>query len=450
MNRRNRFFLLIIGFLLVINNLIAQGQFATSPPMGWNSYDCFGASVTEQEIKINADMMAVHLKDYGWEYIVVDYCWFIPYTGAMNNPAQNAEFKPPMTMDQYGRLFPAIDKFPSAAGGKGFKPLADYVHSKGLKFGIHVMRGIPREAVAANTPVFGTTYHAKDIYNPNSTCTWLNSMYGVDCNRKGAQDYYNSIINLYAEWEVDYIKVDDISKPYSSLEIEAIHSAINKCGRKIVLSLSPGATPLNQAGHVRENADLWRISDDFWDDWGALKKQFELCNSWSKYSGNGHWPDADMLPLGRLNRRGPNRGLERMTNFTREEQKTMMSLWCIFRSPLMIGADLALLDNLTKSLLTNREVLNVNQKSLNNHQLSMVGDNVVWIADIPDSPNKYLAFFNLGDKENVVNINLKEAGIVAECQIRDLWAGKDIGLFNQSFAPRIPAHGSGLFMVSTK
>lgn len=442
--------LLILGLLLSFRILNAQNKLAQTPPMGWNSYDCYGASVTEQEVKANADMMAVHLKDYGWEYIVIDYCWFYPYSGAMSDPPQDKDFKPALAMDQYGRLLPAIDKFPSAAGGEGFKPLADYVHSKGLKFGIHVMRGIPRQAVAENTLVSGTSYHAKDVYNPKSTCGWLNSMYGIDCSRNGAREYYNSIINLYAGWGVDYIKVDDISKPYSSLEIEAIHNAISRCGRDIILSLSPGATPIQQAGHVAENANLWRISDDYWDDWKALKQQFELCNSWSKFTGSGHWADADMLPLGRLNRRGPHQGVERMTNFTREEQKTMMTLWCIFRSPLMIGADLMVLDNLTKSLLSNREVLEVNQNSLNNHQLSKVDDNIIWIADIPGTQNKYLALFNLGEKTTAIEVKLKDLGFVSECQIRNLWTGSDTGTSKESFSFPVPAHGSELFRVSIK
>jgi alpha-galactosidase len=429
-------------------NAYSPTSLAETPPMGWNSFDCYGASVNEMEIKANADMMAAHLKDYGWEYIVVDYCWFYPYSGAMNNPPQNADYKPTLAMDEYGRLLPAVDKFPSAAGGKGFKPLADYVHSKGLKFGIHVMRGIPRQAVANNAPVYGTTHKAGDVADQNSVCRWLNSMYGVDCTKDGAQDYYNSIINLYAEWGVDYIKVDDISNPYSSREIEAIRTAIDKCGRNIVLSLSPGATPLDKADHVKKLANLWRISNDFWDDWGAMKEQFELCNSWSPHIGSGHWPDADMLPLGRLNRRGPGQGGERQTNFTREEQKTMMSLWCIFRSPLMIGADLMVLDNMTKSLLSNKEVLDVNQNSLNNHQLFRNGNKIAWIADVPGTQNKYIALFNIGEEELFIDVNLEEIGINADIQVRDLWNEKNLGNCKSLFTQKISPHGSGLFKIS--
>ncbi|MGQ9620817.1 MAG: glycoside hydrolase family 27 protein, partial [Bacteroidales bacterium] len=243
---------IITGFLLSVS-VYAQQNAAQRPPMGWNSFDCYGASVNEAEVRANADMMAAHLKDYRWEYIVVDYCWFFPYTGAMGDPAQDKNFKPSFNLDKYGRLHPAVDKFPSSAGGKGFKPLADYVHSKRLKFGIHVMRGIPRQAVAINHLVKGTGFRAKDICDQNSICRWLNAMYGVDMNKAGYQEYYNSLLELFALCGVDYIKVDDIANPYRVPEIEAIRKAIDKCGREIVLSLSPGETPLQTDAIIEIN-----------------------------------------------------------------------------------------------------------------------------------------------------------------------------------------------------
>jgi hypothetical protein len=156
--------LLLIFTMTICFSLPAQDiHVAQTPPMGWNSYNCYGATVNEAEVKANADMMAIHLMDYGWEYVVIDYCWFYPNVGALNNPPQSKDFEPKLAMDKYGRLLPALDRFPSAANGKGFKPLADYVHSKGLKFGIHQMRGIPRQAVAWKTPVLGTDANASDI-----------------------------------------------------------------------------------------------------------------------------------------------------------------------------------------------------------------------------------------------------------------------------------------------
>ena len=427
--------------------LCSQACAQKTPPMGWNSFSCYGASVTEQEVKANADMMAAHLREYGWQYIVVDFCWFYPHSGAMGTPSQNSEYHPPLTMDEFGRLLPAVDKFPSAAGGNGFKPLADYVHGKGLKFGIHVMRGIPRQAYARNTPILGTNRTAGEIGNPASICSWLDLMYGVDCTREGAQQYYTSLVDLYAAWGVDYLKVDDISMPYRALEIEAVRQAIVQCGREIVLSLSPGPTPPEQAGHVVRYANLWRISADFWDYWDALKRQFEQCNIWSRHQTREHWPDADLLPIGRLNRRGPNQGLERESNFTEPEKRTLLTLWCIFRSPLMVGGDLTCLTTENKRLLTNKEVLEVNQNSLNNRQLFRTERHVAWSANAPGSKDVYLALFNIGESEDQIAVKLDELGLREECRAKDLWEGKETDPFSGIFTQRIVPHGAGLYRL---
>ncbi len=456
-----RFVFVIISFLSFIsfscseikpvNQLHkASSVIAGTPPMGWNSYNCYGAAVTEQELKDNAHMMSVHLKEYGWQYVVVDYCWFYPFPGAMNNPPQTRDFKPGLTMDGNGRLMPSPERFPSALNNAGFRPLADYIHGLGLKFGIHVMRGIPREAVEKKLPVAGSSVTANMIANTSDTCKWLNSMYGVDMSKEGSQAYYNSLFELYASWGVDYVKVDDIATPYHAAEIEAVRKAIDNCGRPMVLSLSPGDDmPAEQADHVRKYANMWRISADFWDQWEKLKNQFELCNKWSSFSGPGHWPDADMLTLGRLNRRGPNPGMERMTNFTEDEQKTMLTLWCIFRSPLMIGGDLIVLDNLTKTLLSNREVLEVNQNSANNHQLFRDEDRIAWVADIPGSRDKYIALFYTGDvPTSLIKLNLADIGFNGPCKFRNLWTHKEEGTFSTVFSTTLAAHAAGLFRVT--
>jgi hypothetical protein len=450
---------LIIGLIVFGPNWI-KGQsdlkefhkWAQTPPMGWNSYDCFGAAVNEAEIKGNADIMAAHLKDAGWEYIVIDYCWYYPHVAALNNPPQTPDLKPSLPLDEFGRLLPAADRFPSSKEGAGFKAIGDYIHELGLKFGIHVMRGIPREAVVKKMPIKGTEYTADQIANTNSTCRWLNLMYGVDMNKPGAQEYYNSIFELYASWGVDYVKVDDISTPYYPDEIEAIRKAIDNCGRKIVLSLSPGdETPGEKANHVKQNANLWRISSDFWDAWPQLKEQFELLHTWEDYIAPGHWPDADMIPIGLLNRRGPGYGIERRSGFTPTEQFTLMTLWSIARSPLMYGGDLMMMRPIELRLLSNKEVLQVNQASLNNHQLFRDGNKVAWVADVPDSDDRYLAIFNLGnDGKTSVEVKLEDLGIIEQVSIRDLWKQEVIGSFRNEFAIEIEPHGSGLYRITPK
>ena len=360
-------------------------QWAKRPPMGWNSWDSFGTTLTETQAKAQADYLAANLKPHGWEYLVVDIQWYEP--GAEGHSYREGA---PLTMDGFGRLLPAPNKFPGSVNGAGFKPLADYVHSLGLKFGIHLMRGIPRNAVKANLPIHGTDLHAQDIANTASICPWNPDMFGVDMAKPGAQAYYDSVFALIASWGVDYVKVDDISRPYhqNEKEIEAIRTAIDRTGRPIVLSLSPGETALSGADHVAKHANLWRISDDFWDTWTSLQDQFARLNNWNSHRRPGAWPDADMLPLGVLELG------QRSTRFTRDEQFTVMSLWSIARSPLMHGGDMTKTDDFTLSLLTNDEVLAVNQNSTNNRQLFSHGEFVAWVADVPGSPDKYLAVFN--------------------------------------------------------
>ena len=245
---------------------------AQFPPMGWNSWDCYGAAVTEDIVRKNADYMAAHLKPFGWEYVVVDIQWYQP-------TAVNHEYEPfaDVVMDDYGRLLPAVNRFPSAADGAGFKPLADYVHSLGLKFGIHIMRGMPRMAAHRRLPIEGSEYFCHQAANPNSVCAWNPDMYGLHCDRPEAAAYYRSIFRLYASWGVDFVKCDDIAReyPHCQREIELISEAYRGCGRDIVLSLSPGPAPVDRAEHLKTYANMWRITDDFWDNWQLLKPMFE-------------------------------------------------------------------------------------------------------------------------------------------------------------------------------
>ena len=347
-------------------------------------------------------------------------------------------------MDEFGRFLPAVKKFSSAADDNGFKPLADYIHSKGLKFGIHLMRGIPVEAVKKNLPIKDSKYKAEDIYSDKLQCGWLHDMYTIDTLKAGAQDYYNSIFNLYASWGVDYVKVDDLSRPYHHGEITMIRKAIDQCGRPMVFSTSPGATPLEKAGHVMNHANLWRICDDFWDNWEILKPQFQRCANWAPFIGEGHWPDADMLPLGHIALRAE-RGVDRMTGFTRPEQYTLMNLWCMFRSPLMFGGDLPTNDEFTLSLLSNDEVLAVNQNSASNKQLKNNNGLIVWSADVPDSDDKYVAFFNTNDSiPSEISVSLTELGVSGNYSVKDLWSKEEKGTISESYSVKLEPHASEL------
>jgi alpha-galactosidase len=408
---------------------------APTPPMGWNSWDCFGTMVTEAQTLEQADVMAKRLKRFGWKLVTVDIQWYEPNSKGFDyRPGAKLE------MDGYGRLLPAPNKFPSAAKG-GFKSLADAVHRKGLTFGIHMMRGIPRQAVDANLPVLGTPYRAADIADKSSTCPWNPDMYGVDMAKPGAQAYYDSVFAQAAKWGIDFVKVDDLSRPYHRAEVEAIRRAIDKTGRRIVFSTSPGETPLSAGTHVQDHANMWRVSDDFWDNWGALVEQFKRLHDWTPHRKVGAYPDADMLPLGVV-------GFGRRTNFKPEEQKTLMTLWSIARSPLIYGGDLTKLDDWTLGLITNPEVLAVDQKSLNNRQLFRRDDGqIAWVADVPRSKDRYLAVFNLGGSNASVPVSFAEVGFSGPVRVRDLWDRKDLGAVSD-FAPTIPSHGAGLYRLS--
>jgi len=365
-------------------------EWALTPPMGWNSWDCYGANVVESEVKANADYMAENLKQYGWEYIVVDIRWFVENQTTGNYNTAN----PIYDLDEYGRYLPAVNRFPSASNGAGFKPLADYIHSKGLKFGIHILRGIPVQAVKNRLPIKGTSgITAADIYSTDMQCTWLQDNYTIDANKPGAQEYYNSIFELYASWGVDFIKIDDLSEPYHQDEIELIRKAIDNTGRPIALSMSPGATPIDKAEHAQNHANMWRMVNDLWDNWSQLNNEFLICNLWAPYVIPGAYPDADMLPLGHLDLRGNNR----QTNFTKDEQYTLMSLFSIFKSPLMFGGNLPDNDSFTNSLITNEEVLYMHKNTINNRQLFNENGTVAWTADDTLSNDKYLALFYTGD-----------------------------------------------------
>lgn len=452
---------LIIAAILLGLNISAQDirQLAPTPPMGWNSWDCYGMDVTEDQIKATADYIAENLKQYGWEYVVLDMGW--NYGDGLNTNNFRAT-NPPQCIDAYGRLVPNIRKFPSAANGQGLKALADYIHSKGLKLGIHIMRGIPWQAVEQNMPIRDTNYRAKDIATEADACRWFHGLVTVDTSKPGANEYYNSIIEMYAEWGVDYIKADDMLKdPYHSGEIEAVSTAIKKVGRPIVLSLSAGPLPVDKIDHLRKNANLWRISGDMWDDWSFIEKTFEYCRTWQDFIASGHWPDCDMLALGKLRINGTDGALANMINlskeetlneysrFTDDEKYTHFTLWSIFRSPLMIGGDLLQLDQITSQILTNKDVLAVNQSSTNNREFRETEHEIIWVADDPVSGGKYIAFFNLNDDKKMnVQITWEELGITGKYTVRDLWKKENTGKYNESFSAEINAHGCGLYKVS--
>ena len=438
--------------------------------MGWNSWDSYGTTITEADVRTNAKWIAENLKPYGWQYVVVDMEWF-----AINPKASGNSKTPQLSMDEFGRYTPDVNRFPSSANGAGFKPLADYIHSLGLKFGLHIVRGIPRQAVTNNLSIADSAFHAADAANTSDACPWNSDNWGLDASKPAAQAYYDSIAKLYAGWGADFVKADCIaSRPYKGEEIRMLSTALGKTGRPIVLSLSPGAAPLDKVDEMRQYADMWRISDDVWDMWHSdvpypqgLGDQFPRVAAWASLTQPGRWPDADMLPFGYLGP-APGYGEPRQTKLTHDEQRSFFTLWCMFRSPLMWGGNPTKSDAWTVSLLTNQEVLDVDQHSTGNRmaimqptridigkegeskaaQLTSSANTIVWTARPSKGSGYYVAVFNMGDALQTEHFAWQDLSLPKRKHaVRDLWEHKDLPRAT-SLDVTLPPHGCVLYRVS--
>ncbi len=464
MSHRSVFFAAIIAAVLfAVTQLPAQGQnqVAPTPPLGWNSWDAYGRTIDETDYKANAAVLA-GLRRYGWEYAVIDEGWY------MENPFADKVETRKYVWDGNGILIPAVSRFPSSAGGAGFKPLADWVHGKGLKFGIHIVRGIPRQVVNENLPIAGTSFHAVDAADRSSPCPWDEGNWGVADNAAG-QAYYDSMLKKYAGWGLDFIKVDCISDhPYRPTEIRQIAQAIRNTGRPIVLSLSPGPTAVEHGDEVGEYAQMWRITDDHWDVWTAEHKSgagefpfgvrdaFDRLAKWVPYVKPGNWPDDDMLPWGWLGPH-PGWGEPRQSRETKDEQRTEFTLWAMTRSPLILGANLTRLDEFTRSLITNQTLLFIDQASSFSRPVDAASlgagfENArVWRATINEAGARgyaeYFAFFNLGDAPVTLRTTWNQLGLAGnKHQAEDVFT-ETTGKESKEVSVTLPAHGSTVFEV---
>ncbi|MEV6109931.1 glycoside hydrolase family 27 protein [Streptomyces sp. NPDC051940] len=413
------------------------------PPMGWNSWDCYGTTVTEEEVLANARFLHDHMRAYGWDIVVVDIQWYEPTARAHGyNPDA------PLVLDAHGRQLPAPGRFPSAAGGAGFAPLAARVHAMGLRFGLHVMRGVPRRAVRARLPVAGTEFTADQIADTASVCPWNTDNYGLDHDHPGAQAYYDSQVAQFAAWGVDFVKADDMLFPYHEREIAAYARAIARSGRPIELSLSPGTdVSLARREHLREHAVMWRVCDDLWDRWEDVEAQFARMARWAPGQGEGGWADADMLPLGRIGIRAE-RGEDRISALTRPEQISLLTLWLIARSPLMMGGDLPGTPQETIDLLTNDEALAVLWFGRDGREVLRERDLVLWTARDVAGDARYAAVFSLAGAPRRVSVPLGSVGARPGDRIRELWTRTDVAHDGTVLTADLPAHGAALYGLS--
>ncbi|MGW3132148.1 glycoside hydrolase family 27 protein [Streptomyces sp. NPDC001123] len=413
------------------------------PPMGWNSWDCYGTTVTEEEVLANAGFMREHLLPHGWDTVVVDIQWYEPTARAHGyNPDA------PLVLDGHGRQLPAPNRFPSAAGGAGFGPLTARVHGMGLRFGLHIMRGIPRRAVEARLPVLGTDFTAAEVADTDSVCPWNSDNYGLNHDHPGAQAYYDAQVAQFAAWGVDFVKADDMLFPYHEREIAAYARAIERSGRSIELSLSPGTDmSLARLDHLREHATMWRVCDDLWDRWEDVEAQFARMARWAPWQGERGWADADMLPLGHIGIRAE-RGADRQCALTHPEQVSLLTLWLISRSPLMMGGDLPTSPPETVALLTNDEALDVLLHSTGNQEVLRERDLVLWTARDTDGHTRYAAVFSLADEERRVEVPLGSVGATPRDRVRELWTRTDSAHDGRRLVTVLPAHGAALYRLA--
>jgi hypothetical protein len=432
--------------------LVCGSDLALTPPMGWNSYDAFGDSVKESEVLANAQWLKDHLQPFGWDTVVVDFRWYDSKADGIR--VQNPEG---VTLDQFGRCIPPENRFPSAANGAGFRPLADKVHAMGLKFGIHIMRGIPRRAVEEDLPIHGTTFKAsqaaRQVGDTARECRWNRDMYGVDASTEAGKAWYADIAKQYADWGVDYIKCDDIANlergtnRYPQLEVEALANGLLSSGRSIVLSLSPGPAQLQNASHLKTFANLWRISGDFWDNWRSLNRNFDLFANWSTNTAPGHWPDGDMIPFGHICERNCDVRPDRWTRFTRDEQLALMSLWALAPSPLMLGMNLPDNDPWTTAILSNPEVLAVNQDPAARAVRRMTKQPAIeiWTKQLNDG-SLAVGLFNRTDQTSKAHVAWRDLKLRRAPMVRDLWLRKDLGR-QEAFSEDLAPHASVLLKV---
>eukprot|EP01119_Soliformovum_irregulare_P017748 TRINITY_DN5324_c0_g1_i1.p1 TRINITY_DN5324_c0_g1~~TRINITY_DN5324_c0_g1_i1.p1 ORF type:complete len:444 (-),score=110.57 TRINITY_DN5324_c0_g1_i1:21-1352(-) len=440
--------MLIKGFFLlsvVLQSLAVLNL--NGPPRGWNSYDAYTCTVTEDEVRQSAQHIAKYLKPSGYDYVVIDYEWYRPGTGQFECCGSWED----LHMDAFGRLIPSPDRFPSSKNGTGFKVLADYVHSLGLKFGIHIMRGIPRAALQKNTPIFGTSSTAAQVADINLPCKWCVDMWGVKNTTLG-QAYYDSLIELYAEWGVDFIKMDCVfGQPEYLWDIQSMAKSIVHSKHEFAFSLSPGSdATASEAMEIYKDVTMYRVTDDVWDNWPILKLHFDRLPQFMKLVGRPSFPDSDMLPLGYLSVRG-GMGPARYCRLSQQEQQTLMSLWIITRSPLIFGGDMMKLGNDTDllHLLTNSEALQISKSVYEQRQVRSGPLHQIWSANTKNSEILYVALFNLEDVTAHVTMRWKELGILRKkCSVRQVWEKKNLGIITDVFETDLAPHASMIISIS--
>jgi hypothetical protein len=440
--------LVLLLFVFTVVGAGAQTSLQPGAPfLGWNSYDCYGSYINEKLTNENLDAFINKLKPHGYEYFVLDAGWYRHYDLKPGEIWPTDGDKAYLNIDKYGRFIPSEVLFPN-----GLKAIIDKAHNHGIKFGLHMMRGIPREAVEKNMPIKGTVYSAKDIANVNDTCNWSSLMYGIDMDKPGAQDYYNSVLELMAKWGVDFIKYDDIV--HKPREINAVADALEKTGRNIALSISPGNDINPEYYETYQRADMIRISRDVWDLQKDIDINFERWEQILPYADKGFWLDMDMIPFGHirinypltLNKLNSSRGYERMDNFSYSQKKTFITQRAMAASPLFMGGAVTTSPKIVIELITNADMLACNQNGVTGElvkRFSTYATQVdVWKTSVRNSPNEgWIAVFNRNPYLEFIEIEKENLGLNKDASYRlfDIW-GKNTIEDKESFVFEIPGN----------
>ena len=404
---------------------------AATPPMGWSTWSFLRSSPTETAVEAQAQAMhASGLQNHGFVYINLDDFYY---------------YNPSTTVDAYGRWMVSSNAFPD-----GMAAVAAYVHSLGLKFGIYVTPGIPVAAYNQNTPIQGTTYHARDIvsstssyqdnYNFGNSC-----MYTIDYTKPGAQAFINSWAGLFASWGVDYLKIDAVGD-WNIGDTEAWSQALAQCGRPIHLELS-NSLDVNNGSVWRQYANGWRIEGDIESyhgsasypltDWAHVVARFTDAPKWTQFGGPGGWNDLDSLEIGN----GNNDGL------TTIQKQSAMTLWSICCSPLILGTDLTQLNTNDLTLLFNNNVLQIDQAGSIGAPLTYNTTTQVWRAAEADG-SYAVALFNLSASSTNVSVAWNQLGFTNAAEVQDLWTGADLGSQTSGYSASVPAYGATFYRVA--
>ena len=423
----------------------------SSPPMGWNSFDSYGVYLHEEAAYKNLEELAKTYLPFGYEYFVIDNGWFGEYDLIPGTKYPAEKHASDVNINDYGLLQPSKCYFPN-----GIKPIINRAHKLGLKFGLHLMRGIPRKAVELNLPIKGTKYRARDIADTNSICRWCSYNYGVDMSRPGAQEFYNSLVNQLAEWGVDFIKADDITG--FPKEIIGLANAIEQNPRDIVFSLSPGGSTVLYNLPYYKRANMVRITKDIWDRVDDLDKAF---TSWEVFQGTGNevfYPDLDMIPFGNLMQMTPaeyyednedavrlaGHGYKRKSQFTQSQHYTFITIRALGGSPLFIGGDLPTMDNFSQKLLTNKEMIACSQNGVVGFNIYKKDSFEIWLT--PDKKiygKGWLGIFNRNKMNKIISLDKNDFKFrdSVNYKIYDVWNEQEISFNNNKVEFDIPADG---------